>query len=314
MSPSVDIVIVNWNTKAALADCLRSIEAADREEFRLHRVVVVDNGSTDDSLAGLDDLRLPLSFEKNKFNLGFAAGSNQGAKNSTADYLLFLNPDTRLLKDSLQAPLHFMSQPENTSFGICGIRLLDDQGQAGVCSAQFPSPRSMWAGGTGLHRLAPKRFPNRLESDIQSECRQVDQVIGAFFLVRRSLYEQLGGFDERFFVYFEEVDFSLRAREAGLNSYILGNIAGFHSGCASSDQVKDKRLSYFWRSRTLYAKKHFSWLQYAGVLVLTFAAEPAIRILHSALSRSMHKLVITSLAYLHLVRQCLLGNSDAYPG
>src|SRR5580698_486361 len=128
MPPSVDIVLVNWNTKAALANCLRSIEAVDRDGFGLLRVVVVDNGSIDDSLSGLDSMRLPLTLERNRSNLGFAAGSNQGARNCTADYLLFLNPDTRLLRDSLRAPIDFMSQAENRSFGICGVRLLDDQG------------------------------------------------------------------------------------------------------------------------------------------------------------------------------------------
>jgi GT2 family glycosyltransferase len=84
----------------------------------------------------------------------------------------------------------------------------------------------------------------------------VDQLIGAFFVVRRSLFESLGGFDERFFVYYEEVDFSWRARQAGYSSVYLPGVHALHHGEASSGQVKGRRLFYLLRSRALYARKH----------------------------------------------------------
>jgi len=105
------------------------------------------------------------------------------------------------------------------------------------------------------------------------ETRQVDQVIGAFFLVRRSVFEELQGFDERFFVYFEEVDFSRRAQQKGWQSFYLADTQAFHAGGGTSGQVKAKRLFYSLRSRTLYSFKHFSLVNAVTVLLATLCAE-----------------------------------------
>lgn len=314
MPPTLDIVIVNWNTRETLADCLRSIEAIHLATVELQRVVVVDNASSDDSLSGLNGLALPLCIERNATNRGFAAACNQGARESRADYLLFLNPDTRLTCEALEQPVAFMDEPANGRVGICGIRLLDDRGLAGTCSARFPTPQSMWLEGTGLHRLAPSQFAVRCQSGFESAIENVDQVIGAYLLMRHSLFDQLNGFDERFFVYFEEVDLSLRAREAGYKSCILGNITAYHKGCASSDQVKDKRLFYFWRSRLLYARKHYSVPQYGGLLVLTLATEPLIRLLQALLSVSAESVRVTARAYFYLVRYWIGARQYGHTG
>jgi GT2 family glycosyltransferase len=110
-----------------------------------------------------------------------------------------------------------------------------------------------------------------------AQTRQVDQVIGAFFLVRRGLFESLHGFDERFFVYFEEVDFAYRARQAGWLSVYLADAQAFHAGGGTSNQVKARRLFYSLRSRLLYAFKHFSWTGAVGVLLATLLLEPVSR-------------------------------------
>ena len=191
--------------------------------FRLERVVVVDNNSADGSADGLEGIsEQPISVLHNDTNQGFAAACNQGAAGTQADYLLFLNPDTRVFPDSLWRPLEFLEQKENGKFGICGVRHVDDSGAFSTSCARFPTLRIFFGQMTGLSMLFPKWFPSHLM--LESEClesREVDQIIGAFFLVRRTLFEALGGFDPRFFVYFEEVDFSLRARQAGFRSYYL---------------------------------------------------------------------------------------------
>jgi hypothetical protein len=312
MTVSLDIIIVNWNTQGALAACLQSIEAVPHETIDLMRVVVIDNNSSDDSLSTIGSPNLPIYIQRNTSNLGFAAGCNQGAQESRAEYLLFLNPDTRLTKEALQRPLYFKSEPQNNVIGICGIRLLDDHGLPGMCSARFPTPGSMWTQGTGLHRLAPRLFADRYQSDVKADVKEVDQVIGAYFLIRRHLFDQLNGFDERFFVYFEEVDISLRARNAGYGSCILGSVSAYHTGCVSSDQVKDKRLFYFWRSRLLYARKHFSGPAYCGVLILTFVAEPINRILQATLSGSIDAVLVTVRAYAYLIRHSLPRTRHGY--
>lgn len=312
MTSTVDVIIVNWNTRDALAACLRSMEEARHDAIELGRVVVVDNASTDGSLSDIAETTLPLCVLQNPSNRGFAAACNQGARNSTADYLLFLNPDTRLMYDSLQEPVNFMNQPENADFGICGITLQDDHGSLGTCAARFPTPGSMWLEGTGLGRVVPGLTANRCLSDITAKVEKVDQVIGAYYLVRRGVFEHLGGFDERFFVYFEEVDISLRARNAGYASCILRDVRACHTGCGSSDQVKTRRLFYFWRSRLLYSGKHFAWPQYTAILLLTFAAEPLIRLLRAALSTSWEAAEVTLGAYLELVRHFSAGNQHDY--
>jgi len=302
MTATLDIIIVNWNTRDALAACLRSIEDTRRDGIKLERVVVVDNASTDDSLSIVAGTTLPFYLLQNPSNRGFAAACNQGARNSAADYLLFLNPDTCLKNDSLQDPVNFMNQPENAGFGICGITLQDDHGSPGTCAARFPTPASMWLESTGLSRIFPGVAANRALTDITAKVEKVDQVIGAYFLVRRSIFAQLGGFDERFFVYFEEVDISLRARNAGYTSCILRDVQARHTGCGSSDQVKTSRLFYFWRSRLLFSRKHFAWPQYCGIFLLTFAAEPIIRLLRAAFSASWDAVGMTLGAYFELVR------------
>src|SRR5438876_3096585 len=141
MTASLDIIIVNWNSGGALRDCLLSMGNTSRSDLNLARVVVVDNGSTDGSLDATHNAGLPLTVIHNPENRGFAAACNQGAKESKAEYLLFLNPDTRLFRDTLSKPIQFMQQPENAHIGICGVRQVDDLGITTLSCARFPSVR-----------------------------------------------------------------------------------------------------------------------------------------------------------------------------
>src|SRR6266851_6014624 len=129
MAASLDIIIVNWNSGLHLKQCLESVPAASSEGFRLERVVAVDNDSRDGSAEGLQQAGRSLSVMRNGINRGFAAACNQGALGSRADYLLFLNPDVRLLANSLSIPIQFMEQTEKKKVGICGVQLLDPQGR-----------------------------------------------------------------------------------------------------------------------------------------------------------------------------------------
>jgi N-acetylglucosaminyl-diphospho-decaprenol L-rhamnosyltransferase len=302
MSISLDIIIVNWNTGKHLRDCLSSVRSADKLNFDLAHVVVVDNASSDSSADGLMDIDLPLTLIRNAENRGFAAACNQGARGSTAEFLLFLNPDTCLYKDSLFAPVHFMQKPENGRTGICGLHLIDDfEVSTGSC-ARFPTLKTFFGKMTGLTAVFPSVFPCHLMT--ASECqnnREVDQVIGAFFLVRRSLYDSLNGFDERFFMYFEEVDFALRARRKGFSSYYLADTLLYHKGAGSSGTIKAKRLFYSLRSRIQYGFKNYSFFEAVTLLVSTLTVEFAARILSAAFSLSRAKLSETVLGYSQLI-------------
>jgi GT2 family glycosyltransferase len=132
--------------------------------------------------------------------------------------------------------------------------------------------------------------------------RQVDQVIGAFFVVRHCLFKALHGFDERFFVYFEEVDFSYRAKQLGWASVYLADIQAFHAGGGTSRQVKAKRLFYSLRSRILYAFKHFNLFAALMTLLATLLIEPVSRSVLAISRRSWVSLKETWTAYGMLFR------------
>ncbi|MDP9366947.1 MAG: glycosyltransferase, partial [Chloroflexota bacterium] len=135
------------------------IAAATRHSFALNRVVVVDNGSRDGSAEGLGDFPLPLTLICNRENRGFAAACNQGARESDADYLLFLNPDVRLYPDSLTRPIRFMVEPANARIGICGIQLVDESGRVDRSCARFPTLRMFVGKMLGLTRWLPGSSP-----------------------------------------------------------------------------------------------------------------------------------------------------------
>jgi GT2 family glycosyltransferase len=285
MRPSVDIVIVNWNAGEQLRDCLRSINTAQRKDWILSRVVVIDNASSDDSIVGVsaEATNLPLSVIRNCTNHGFGRACNQGAIDSKADYILFLNPDVRLDSDAIVVPLKFMSAPENTSVGICGIQLYDETNEVSRSCRRFPSAWDLVAEGLGLHRLVDN---HRMDDWNHDSNMCVEQVIGAFFLIRRKLFEELNGFDERFFVYFEEVDLSLRANRAGWSSWYLASARAMHVGGGCTSKAKSSRIYYAARSRMQYARKHFTKPIGSLVVAATLFVEPVARLSWSAIRRS----------------------------
>lgn len=308
MEPALDIILVNWNSGRQLFDCLKSVEGAIKEAFRLTRVVVVDNASGDGSLSDLDTLSIPLQVLQNQTNRGFGAACNQGAEESFAEYLLFLNPDSQLQSNSLDTAIRFMDNPENAAYGICGIRLLDEQGNTNRHSSVFPRPSHFWHRMLGLDKLFPRRFPGHiLEGWDHCDSREVDHVIGAFYLVRKEVFERLKGFDERFFVYLEDLDFSLRAKKAGFRTFYLAEAVGEHRAHGSSDQVRAARLYYSLRSRLLYGFKHFGFISAVALAFGTLFVEPLTRATLAIIKGSASTVFETAAGY------ALLWKSFAQP-
>jgi GT2 family glycosyltransferase len=284
--PSVDIIIVNWNAGDQLRTCLSSIPSGDAS-YVIVRVVIVDNASSDASLNGLDSLGLPLTIIRNTSNRGFGAACNQGVADSTADYLLFLNPDTRLDATSLSRPISYMEDVRNSEVGVCGIRLIDDLGTACRTCTRLPTPRHFFSQMVGLDKLLPRRFPSHFMNEWDhTNSQDVDHVIGAFYLIRTPLFQQLNGFDERFFVYLEDLDLSWRVRKAGHRIHFLAEAQAYHKGGGTSDQVKAARLFYSLRSRNLFGYKHFHWMTATLLMTGTLLIEPFARIAHAAAKRS----------------------------
>lgn len=299
---SVDIIIVNWNAGAQLDDCLASI--ARFSDDAIASVVVVDNASTDSSADALEArFSLPLKVVRNSENRGFARACNQGARLGFAPYVLFLNPDTRLFADSIAQPMAFMQQPKNSHVGICGIQLVDERSVVARNCARFPRASHFLAQSLGLDKLPGMRdWGLHMKGWDHGNTHRVDHVIGAFFFVRRSLFETLAGFDERFFVYLEDLDFSLRARVAAWETVYLADVQAFHASGGTSRQVKVMRLFFSLRSRLLYGFKHFPRYQAWLLAVMTLAVEPLTRVV-LCLGRGDGRGVVNTLrAYRRLAR------------
>ncbi len=277
------IVIVNWNSGDMLRQCLASMAVCDRFD-RVAQVVVVDNNSRDDSCDDLPSLTAPVKVIRNADNLGFAAACNQGAAVCSAEYVLFLNPDSELLPNSLSVPLQYLDEPQNADVAICGVQLLDESGRVARSCSRLPTCFNLTAMALRLHSVSRRLFPpNFMKEWNHADTRDVEQVIGAFFLVRRSVYDQLQGFDERFFVYFEEVDFCERTRQLGLRTVYLATAQAIHVGAGCSSQVRALSLFYSLRSRLLYAKKHFPVIAAFTVQAATLVGEPVIRVTKATL-------------------------------
>ncbi|MBP2232970.1 GT2 family glycosyltransferase [Azospirillum agricola] len=290
--PSLRIVTVNWNAGPLLHDCVGSLPRALPQTptggFTLERMVVVDNASADGSADALEDAApgLPVTVLRNAENRGFAAACNQGAAKSEADWLLFLNPDTRLSADSLAPAFAFLADPANGRVGALGVRLVDEAGHTQRCCARTPTPGRLVAQSLGLDRALPGLFPPHFMTGWDhADTRDVDQVMGAFLLVRRSLFEAVGGFDERFFVYYDDVELCLQVRRAGWRVVHFAGAEAYHRGGGTTDQVRATRLFYGLRSRLQFVAKHHGPLALLAVGAATLLLEPVARLAQAALRR-----------------------------
>lgn len=278
MGVALDVVIVNWNSGTHLRTCLESLGGASALTTSLS-VVVVDNASDDTSARQPMDSALPIQFIRNANNRGFAVACNQGARLGTSEFILFLNPDVVVTAESIIEPLRFMEAEGNERYAICGIRLLDPQNRTWRSCCRLPSLPSMLAEVSGLSRLTRGIVRGYSMTEWpHDESRDVDHVIGAFYLVRRTVFDGLGGFDERFFVYLEDLDFSRRVRDASHSIRFLATARAYHAGGGTSAQVKVTRLIYSIRSRIQYARKHFAPAAAVAVLLFSLVVEPLLRV------------------------------------
>jgi len=274
----VDIVIVNWNSGLFLTDCLDSLQNKALND--INQVIVVDNNSSDDSIQSLNTYDFSLKIVKNLSNKGFGSACNQGARLCKSKYILFLNPDARIYENTLSSCLDFLDDEKNASVGILGVPLEDTNGNIARCCARYPSIFNMVSSAMGLDKLIPSSGALMKEWD-HLTTREVDQVIGAFFLVRGDVYKKLNGFDERFFVYYEEVDFSYRAKKKGYKSVYYSGARAFHYGGVSSSKAIANRLFFSLRSRVQYFYKHFNVASTLFIILTTLFIEFPARLIHA---------------------------------
>ena len=292
----IDVVIVNWNSGLFLSNCLNSLH--NKSIQKVGKVIVIDNDSSDNSLKILKKYSFELMIVENRHNVGFATACNQGAKLCRSDNILFLNPDTEVFEDTIAQPLKFLKDPDNSSIAVVGVRLEDEKGNFSTSCARFPSLKSYIYRAIGLSFIFPKYFGYTFMSE--AECSEnifVDQINGAFFLIRRHVFEKLGGFDERFFMYMDEVDLSFRVKKLGYKSYYMSNVRAFHYGGGCSDQIKDERVFYSLRSRIQFFWKHYSLRYKFLILIEVYILEFISRIIFSLLVMNFKKFLGTFKIY-----------------
>lgn len=285
---TIDIVIVNWNSDTFLRACIAALIEVESVGDVEYRIVVVDNASLDGSADELPRTAPALRLRRNRSNVGFGRACNQGAALGSAPVILFLNPDTQVEPDSLGIALRaLLARPET---GIVGAQLRDETGTVHRSCARRPTAFSLIGQDLQLHRLLPRIVPSHFLWDWDhAESRPVDQVMGAFLMIRRPLFEALGGFDERFFVYYDDVDLCARARDAGYEVRHVAEAKVWHRGQGTTERAKAHRLFYILRSRVLYAIKHHGYGTGLALLCTAFAAQFPIRLAVALSHRSIQE-------------------------
>jgi len=287
-----DIVIVNWNSATQLKECINSIYNTQKKDCQLNKIIVVDNASTDTSLDLLQAFESDtLKIIRNSSNVGFAKACNIGAQYCSSDFILFLNPDMLLFRDTFRNLFNYIDTHSREDVAIYGIQLLDDNKNIQKSCARFPTFLHFINRSLGLNKLNPTLFPSyTMEEWNHKTTQEVDQVMGAFFMIRRDLFVQLKGFDERFFVYYEELDLSKRVNEIGFKTLFVSEAQAYHKGGGISQNVKAKRLFYNIRSRLLYAFKHFGLLEASFLMFFTLIIEPLTRSIFLLFRADFHEL------------------------
>lgn len=297
-------VIVTYNSAGQIGACL----AALRNESAWQRVVI-DNASEDDTVEQAQKADSGARVIKNSDNIGFAAAANQGARLSSGSIVLFLNPDTIAKPGALDALSKALHEDR---IGAAGGALLHNSGQIGrgFTVRRFPTTLSMAAEILLLNRVWPSNPVNRgyrcLDLDY-SKPQEVDQPAGACLAVRREVWENLGGFDERFSpVWFEDVDFCRRIRDLNWKILYCPAARFLHSGGHSVNRITIGDRQIFWYGNLLrYWRKHKSPAAVAALRVIIFVGM-ALRSLAALIGSGPPetRAAVAIRAYAHVIQEC----------
>jgi O-antigen biosynthesis protein len=253
----LSIIIVNYNVKHFLEQCLCSVQKAIAGIAA--EVIVIDNNSSDNSAGYLQSRFAFARFVVNKENLGFGKACNQGLQFATGKYILFLNPDTIVPEDCFTACISFMDGHPNA--GALGIKMLDGKGKFLKESKRaFPSPLTSLFKLFGLSRVFPRSgifSKYHLGHLDENQNHEVDVLAGAFMMVKKEVLDKVGGFDEIFFMYGEDVDLSYRIQKAGYKNYYF---AGSHIIHFKGESTRKGSMNYvrmFYNAMSVFVKKHY---------------------------------------------------------
>jgi len=256
IQPQVSVVIVTHNSLPALTDCLNSLGAAATKTPL--DLIVVDNGSTDKTVDRVIKQFAEVRIIRNERNLGFAAACNQGAKGAPGEYLLFLNPDVQIDKDAIERLVAVASERDRV--GLVSGRLRFPDGSFQATCRQFPTTGNMiFSRGSAITRLFAADCSRSKAYTLPDyvETTEVPAVAATMVMIRKDLFDITGGFDDRFFLFMEDTDLSLRLHKAGYTNLVVPAAGGIHRWGAGSDLERKRRLWYHHLSVWKYFLKHF---------------------------------------------------------
>lgn len=264
---NLSIIIVSWNSKDDLRNCLKSIQN-NKPSFK-YEIFVVDNGSHDNTPQMVKSEFREVRLIANRQNYGFAKANNQALREASGRYLLLLNPDTVIKSQALTRAIRYLDQ--NPKTGILGCKILNSNGTLQKSVRRFPTLISQIIILLKLHHFFPKLDPIKgyLAYDFDYAKKQnVDQVMGAFFMISRECFKEVGALDEKFWIWFEEVDFCKRAIAKGWKVEYNPDFEITHLKGKSFTKLKALKEQFiFNRSLFHYFKKHHTILEYIILLL-----------------------------------------------
>lgn len=261
MQIDVSVIIVNWNTKDLLIQCIRSIKEKTRQIC--YEIIVVDNASSDDSVRKLQHEFEDVTIIALSENLGFSRANNIGIKESKGRYVVLLNSDTYLENDALSLMYdYFESNPET---GLLGGQVLNLDGSLQPSAREFPS---LWRNVTkiflpiGIRRFLYGFGPRNIAGFDYASTKQVEALMGAFLMTKQQCIATVGALDERFFFYAEDIDWSKRFWDNGLPVMFFHLPRVVHYGGGSSSNAPIAYRIEMMRADLVYFAKHFNTSQY----------------------------------------------------
>ncbi len=245
-------IIASFNNKDILTPCFESI--AKNVKKGVYEIIVSDNGSTDNSVSFIKESYPEIKIIENEKNLGFAAAINKGINRSKGKYIVLMNTDTELTPTALDKISKYMD--ENLAVGICGGELIGPDGKPQNSAAAFPGIATELFNKSLLKLLFPKKYPGKVSE--MNDPIDVDSVIGALMVVRKSAIDKIGPIDDSYFFYMEETDWCLRMKRGGYRVSILPDVRIIHhQGKTAKRYPRRSKIEYF-ISSMIYMKKNHS--------------------------------------------------------
>lgn len=274
MNIEISIIIINYNCETYIYKCIESIYKQTKDIS--FEIIVVDNDSTDNSLVIIREAFPEIRIIENRKNIGFGAANNVGARQAKGSYLLLLNPDTLLLNNALRLFYdHAKSIKEN--LGCSGGNLLDDKLKPANLGGNFPSLFQLFS-DIGFRHFYPHYYKRQVSLMLTEETlpkqMSIDCICGADLFISKAVFNQMNGFDEDYFLYYEDTDLCYRLKKEGYDNYIVPEVRIIHLESAAiiddrSEKLNMRKFSFFEKGKQLFFRKSYGYRAVIAAKFLT---------------------------------------------